>query len=56
MERLVGSAGFPWWWHTRDDTVDKIDADSEASGALVGFMLNANKLAKASFTATYGRK
>jgi hypothetical protein len=27
MERLVGSAGFPWWWHTRDDTVDKIDAD-----------------------------
>jgi hypothetical protein len=25
MERLVGSAGFPWWWHTRDDTVDKID-------------------------------
>jgi hypothetical protein len=27
MERLVGSAGFPWWWHTRDDTTDKIDAD-----------------------------
>ena len=27
MERLVGSAGFPWWWHTRDDTVDKIDGD-----------------------------
>jgi len=27
MERLVGSAGFPWWWHTKDDTVDKIDAD-----------------------------
>jgi hypothetical protein len=26
MERLVGSAGFPWWWHTRDDTIDKIDA------------------------------
>jgi hypothetical protein len=26
MERLVGS-GFPWWWHTREDTVDKIDAD-----------------------------
>jgi hypothetical protein len=25
MERLVGSAGFPWWWHTRDDTIDKID-------------------------------
>src|SRR5262249_1966594 len=27
MERLVGSAGFPWWWHTTEDTVDKIDAD-----------------------------
>jgi hypothetical protein len=26
MERLVGSAGFPWWWHTKDDTLDKIDA------------------------------
>src|SRR5262249_31096145 len=25
MERLVGSAGFPWWWHTKDDTIDKID-------------------------------
>ncbi len=27
MERLVGSAGFPWWWHTREDTVDKVDGD-----------------------------
>jgi len=27
MERLVGSAGFPWWWHTKDDTIDKVDAD-----------------------------
>lgn len=36
--------------------VDKIDADENASGALVGFMLNANKLGKASFTARYGRK
>ncbi len=35
--------------------VDKIDADRDASGALVGFMLNANKLAKTSFTAYYGR-
>ena len=35
--------------------VDKIDADSESSGALVGFMLNANKLGRASFTAKYGR-
>jgi hypothetical protein len=27
MERLFGPAGFPWWWHTREDTIDKIDAD-----------------------------
>lgn len=26
MERIVGSSGFPWWWHTREDTIDKIDA------------------------------
>jgi hypothetical protein len=26
MARLLGSSGFPWWWHTRDDTIDKIDA------------------------------
>ena len=36
--------------------VDKLDVDENASGAMVGFMLNANQLAKASFTATYGRK
>lgn len=35
--------------------VDKIDADANASGAMVGFMLNANKLGKATFTAKYGR-
>ena len=35
---------------------DRIDADETASGAMVGFMLNANALAKASFTATYGRR
>jgi hypothetical protein len=27
MERLFGTSGFPWWWHTREDTVDKIDRD-----------------------------
>ena len=36
--------------------VDKIDADASASGAMVGSLLNSNKLATASFTATYGRK
>lgn len=34
---------------------DKIDAPADASAALIGFMINANKLAKASFTAKYGR-
>src|SRR2546422_6087032 len=24
-ERLFGTSGFPWWWHTREDTIDKID-------------------------------
>jgi Raf kinase inhibitor-like YbhB/YbcL family protein len=35
---------------------DKIEAPADASAALVGFMINANKLGKASFEAKYGRK
>jgi Raf kinase inhibitor-like YbhB/YbcL family protein len=35
--------------------VDKLDLDANSSGALVGYMLNANKLATAEFTARYGR-
>src|SRR4029077_8760028 len=35
--------------------VEKIDADANASGALVGFMLNANKLGRATLSGTYGR-
>lgn len=34
---------------------DKIPLDANASGALVGFYLNANALAKARITTTYGR-
>jgi len=34
---------------------DKIDVPPDATAALIGFMLNANKLATASFTAKYGR-
>ncbi|POZ60467.1 kinase inhibitor [Chromobacterium alticapitis] len=34
---------------------DKLPLDADASGALVGYMLNANALGKASLTATYGR-
>ncbi|WP_460109029.1 kinase inhibitor [Pseudomonas sp. H3_E06] len=35
--------------------VDKLALDNQASGALVGYMLNANALAKATITSTYGR-
>lgn len=34
---------------------DKIDVPAEASGAMVGFNLQANKLGSATFTARYGR-
>jgi len=34
---------------------DKIDVPADASAALAGFMINANKVGKASFTARYGR-
>jgi Raf kinase inhibitor-like YbhB/YbcL family protein len=34
---------------------DKLDLAPDASGALVGYMLNANALGKASFTGRYGR-
>ena len=35
--------------------VETLPLDAEASGALVGYMLNANVLAKATLTPTYGR-
>ena len=35
--------------------IEKIDVPAEASAALIGFMINANTLGKASFTAKYGR-
>lgn len=35
--------------------VDHLPLDEESSGAMVGFMLNANVLAKATLTNTYGR-
>lgn len=34
---------------------EKIDVPADASAALIGFMINANSLGKASFTAKYGR-
>ncbi len=35
---------------------DKIDVPADASAALVGFMINANRIGKAGFEARYGRK
>ncbi len=35
---------------------DKLEVPSDASAALIGFMINANKLRAATFTAKYGRK
>ena len=35
--------------------VPKIDVPSDATAAMTGFMINANTLAKATFTFTYGR-
>jgi hypothetical protein len=35
--------------------VDKIDVPAGASAAMIGYMLNANQLAKSSITALYGR-
>ena len=35
--------------------IEKIDVPAEASAALIGFMIHANTLNKASFTATYRR-
>ena len=35
---------------------DKLELAADSPAAMVGFMINANKLGKASFTATYGRK
>jgi hypothetical protein len=34
---------------------EKIEASADASAALIGFMIHANQLGKASFTAKYGR-
>lgn len=35
--------------------IEKIDVPSDSSAALIGFMINANSLGKASFTAMFGR-
>jgi Raf kinase inhibitor-like YbhB/YbcL family protein len=35
--------------------IEKIDVPYDSSAALIGFMINANSVGKASFTAMYGR-
>jgi len=35
--------------------VEKLEIPDDATAALAGFMVNANTLAKATFTSTYGR-
>lgn len=37
-------------------TVEKLDVPQDATAALVGYMVNANAIAKAKFTAKFGRK
>jgi len=27
LKSLLGNAAHPWWWHTVDDTIDKVDPD-----------------------------
>lgn len=36
--------------------VEKLDVPADGTAALVGFMINANRLGKATFTGMYGRK
>lgn len=36
--------------------VEKLEVPEDATAALVGFMINANRIGKASFTSKYGRK
>jgi len=36
--------------------VEKLEVPEDATAALVGFMINANRIGKASFTAKYGRR
>jgi Raf kinase inhibitor-like YbhB/YbcL family protein len=36
-------------------SVDRLDVNADMSGAMVGFMTNANRIASASFTVRYGR-
>ena len=41
--------------YVQSEMVEKIDVPYDSSAALIGFMINANSVGKASFTAMYGR-
>jgi hypothetical protein len=45
-ERLFGTSGFPWWWHTLEDTIDKIDGAVLAQDTRV-YVATALRLANA---------
>ncbi len=45
-ERLFGTSGFPWWWHTREDTIDKLDGGVLAHDTKV-FVASALRLCNA---------
>jgi len=45
-ERLFGTSGFPWWWHTREDTIDKLDGAVLAQDTKV-FVASALRLCNA---------
>ena len=45
-ERLFGTSGFPWWWHTLEDTIDKLDGDVLARDTRV-FVASALRLCNA---------
>lgn len=51
----VGDKPHPYQFTVWALSTDKLPVDSNASGALVGYMLNSNVIAKANLTATYGR-
>jgi hypothetical protein len=53
---LAGAGAHRYVFTVHALKTDKIEVPADASAALVGFMLNANRLAKASFEARYGRK
>ena len=55
LQALVGHTGFPWWWHTVHDTIDKVDPDIMVAAtkiaALAVWYFCANTFLPVDFTA-----